>query len=243
MNVRRAGFLPAVDRFDPRFFGIAPREAASIDPQHRLLLEVVWEAMEDAGVRPDRLEWSPTGVFVGLYGNNYTLTGRGGADPRVIDAWSAAGGHTSVAPGRVADWEARLEGDGLWDRFLATAETTLGRPWGEAKDDSLAEDHFSHVLHVLDPDRYAEPMTWIDSHAGPSPGAGSSVEGTTKAIGAMLDRRAPGKTLFLVVDEVSQYVHQDENRMLKLQSFVADLGQRLKGRVWILATGQQKLED
>ena len=54
------------------------------------------------GEAPDRLEESPTGVFVGLYGNNYTLTGRGGADPRVIDAWSAAGGHTSVAPGRVS---------------------------------------------------------------------------------------------------------------------------------------------
>lgn len=143
----------------------------------------------------------------------------------------------------VADYEARLEADGLWERFLAAAEKTLGRPWSEAKGDKLADDHFSHVLHVLDPERYAEPTTWIDSRGGVSSSAGSSVEETTKAIEAMLDRRAPGKTLFLVLDEVSQYVHQDENRMLKLQSFVADLGHRLKGRVWILATGQQKLED
>ncbi len=102
MNMRRAGFLPAVDRFDPRFFGIAPREAASIDPQHRLLLEVAWEALEDAGIRPDRLDGSPAGVFVGLYANNYTLIGRGGPDAGVIDAWSAAGGHSSAAPGRVS---------------------------------------------------------------------------------------------------------------------------------------------
>ncbi|NJL09995.1 MAG: BREX system P-loop protein BrxC, partial [Calothrix sp. SM1_7_51] len=50
-------------------------------------------------------------------------------------------------------------------------------------------------------------------------------------------------TLFIVVDEVSQYVYQNNSRMLKLQSFVSDLGQKLKGRVWLLATGQQKLED
>jgi hypothetical protein len=59
----------------------------------------------------------------------------------------------------------------------------------------------------------------------------------------MLNRRAPSKTLFITIDEVSQYIHQNDNRMLKLQSFVEDLGQKLKGRVWLLATGQQQLED
>src|SRR5258708_12187508 len=59
----------------------------------------------------------------------------------------------------------------------------------------------------------------------------------------MIHNREPNKALFIVVDEVSQYIHQDENRMLKLQSFVSELGQKLKGRVWLLATGQQQLED
>jgi hypothetical protein len=59
----------------------------------------------------------------------------------------------------------------------------------------------------------------------------------------MLEFRATGKTLFIVVDEVSQYIHQDEQRMLKLQSFVSELGQRLKGKAWLLVTGQQKLEE
>ena len=59
----------------------------------------------------------------------------------------------------------------------------------------------------------------------------------------MLQFRRRDKTLFLVVDEVSQYVHQDSDRMLKLQAFVSDLGQRLKGKVWLLVTGQQKLEE
>jgi len=59
----------------------------------------------------------------------------------------------------------------------------------------------------------------------------------------MLEKRYPGRTLFVVVDEVSQYVHENTERMLALQSFVSALGQRMKGKAWLLATGQQKLEE
>jgi hypothetical protein len=143
----------------------------------------------------------------------------------------------------VAAHELMLERDGEWDVFLAAAEKTLGRPWSKAKEDQQADDYFSHVLSVLHPERYRDPMTWIDSRAGSKTGAGTAVKEVVDSIEAMLSIRAPGKALFIVVDEVSQYVHQDDNRMLKLQSFVSELGQRLKGAVWLFATGQQKLED
>ncbi|HSP79854.1 MAG TPA: BREX system P-loop protein BrxC [Myxococcaceae bacterium] len=143
----------------------------------------------------------------------------------------------------VAEHELKLERDGLWPAFLTAAERTLGRPWAEAKEEELAEDHFSHVLHVLEPERYKDPTSWIDSRAGSRTGAGTSVREVVESIDAMLSLRAEGRTLFLVVDEVSQYVHQDEGRMLKLQTFVSELGQKLKGVVWLFATGQQKLED
>jgi hypothetical protein len=143
----------------------------------------------------------------------------------------------------VADFELRLEKDGEYEVFLATAEKVLGRPWDVAKEEEQAEDHFSHVLHVMKPDRYPDPMSWIDARAGRQTGAGSSVVEVVRAIESMLDARGDDKALFIVIDEVSQYVHQDEGRMLKLQTFVMDLGQQLKGRVWLLATGQQKLED
>lgn len=143
----------------------------------------------------------------------------------------------------VAAYELKLERDGLWDAFLSAAEKTLGKPWAKAKEELQADDHFSHVLHVLDPERYRDPMSWIEARAGSRTGAGTAVKEVVEDIEAMLAIRAPGKALFIVVDEVSQYVHQDDNRMLKLQSFVSELGQRLKGAVWLFATGQQKLED
>ncbi len=55
MNTRWGGFLKDFDQFDPSFFGISPREASAMDPQQRVLLEVVWEALWNAGVAPDRL--------------------------------------------------------------------------------------------------------------------------------------------------------------------------------------------
>lgn len=143
----------------------------------------------------------------------------------------------------VADYELRLEIDREWETFLETARTTLGREWSLAKEEEQADDHFSHVLHAMKPDRYADPTSWIDSHAGSRTGSGTAVREVVDKLEAMLRIRAADRTLFLVVDEVSQYVHQDENRMLKLQSLVSELGQRLKGRVWLFATGQQKLED
>ncbi len=143
----------------------------------------------------------------------------------------------------VADHELKLEVDGRWDDFIDCARETLNRPWEEVKDRQLAEEDFSLVLHRLEPQKYTDPMSWIDSRAGSKTGMGSAVDETTRAIAYMLDRRAPNKTLFVTIDEVSQYIHQNDNRMLKLQSFVEDLGQKLKGRVWLLATGQQQLED
>ncbi|MCP3969366.1 MAG: polyketide synthase, partial [Rhodobacteraceae bacterium] len=66
MRIRQGAFIDQpLDQFDAAFFGLSPREAAYFDPQLRLLMEVVWEAFEDAGIPPDSREGSDTGVYIG----------------------------------------------------------------------------------------------------------------------------------------------------------------------------------
>ncbi|MGI5845444.1 MAG: BREX system P-loop protein BrxC [Candidatus Xenobium sp.] len=143
----------------------------------------------------------------------------------------------------VADHELKLERDGRWEEFLACAQETLDRPWSEAMNDFLAEDHFSEIMHRLKPTLYTEPTSWLDTRVGGTSGSGTSVDETVRGMEAMLRFRGEGRTLFFVVDEVSQYVFQSDSRQLALQSLAEALGQRLRGRVWLLATGQQKLDE
>lgn len=98
---RWGGFLEQVDQFDPQFFGISPREAEGMDPQHRLLLEVSWEALENAGQAPDKLTGSPTGVFTGISVSDYyqLMTDQ---DRAKLDVYLAQGTAHSTASGRIS---------------------------------------------------------------------------------------------------------------------------------------------
>ncbi|MFS0873158.1 SDR family NAD(P)-dependent oxidoreductase [Paenibacillus xylanilyticus] len=70
-NSKWGGFIEGVDRFDPLFFGISPKEANFIDPQHRLFLETVWQVIENAGYSPKSLSGRKIGVYAGVSKNDY----------------------------------------------------------------------------------------------------------------------------------------------------------------------------
>jgi acyl transferase domain-containing protein/acyl carrier protein len=99
---RWGGFVENIDRFDAHFFSISPREAAAMDPQQRMLLEVVWEALEHAGVASPSLAGSDSGVFVGINNNEYYQMSVAENDAAAIDTYSISGGVHSVAAGRLA---------------------------------------------------------------------------------------------------------------------------------------------
>ena len=100
MTTKWGGFVPDIAGFDAEFFGITPREAAAMDPQQRMLLEVAWEALENAGIPPDSLSGSRTGVMMGVYFNEYQSMLA--ASPENVDAYSGTGNAHSITVGRIS---------------------------------------------------------------------------------------------------------------------------------------------
>lgn len=97
---RYSGVVDGFESFDAPFFGIAPREAELLDPQQRLLLEVAWEAIEDAGIPADRLANTNTGIFIGLFLNDYES--RMTRDQEKIDFYMTLGTARYSASGRLS---------------------------------------------------------------------------------------------------------------------------------------------
>jgi polyketide synthase 5 len=97
---RWGAFCDDVGGFDSEFFGINEREATAIDPQHRLLLETSWEAIEHAGLAPERIANTLTGVFVGLTHGDYQLLA---ADARSVEGpYGFLGTSFCMGSGRIA---------------------------------------------------------------------------------------------------------------------------------------------
>ncbi|MDA0704091.1 MAG: SDR family NAD(P)-dependent oxidoreductase, partial [Proteobacteria bacterium] len=98
---REAGFLDAIERFDPAFFAMTPREAAAMDPQQRIFLEQCWHAIEDAGIAPSRLRGAGCGVVAGVQPSEYgDLAGE--RDFEQLAAQLMTGNATSAMAARIA---------------------------------------------------------------------------------------------------------------------------------------------
>lgn len=101
-NSKWGGFMPAVDTFDASFFRISPKEAALMDPQQRIMLELAWQAIEDSGHAPSALRGSPTGVFIGVCNDDYReLIDR---HAHQVEAQTSTGTYFSIIPNRLSYW-------------------------------------------------------------------------------------------------------------------------------------------
>jgi acyl transferase domain-containing protein/NADPH:quinone reductase-like Zn-dependent oxidoreductase/acyl carrier protein len=100
MYTRAGGFIADINKFDAGFFGISPREARRIDPQQRLLLELTWEALESAGIVPETLAGSQSGVFVGISLSDYAAMQRD--EPNQVDPYVMSGSAISNAANRIS---------------------------------------------------------------------------------------------------------------------------------------------
>ncbi|MBF0450082.1 MAG: SDR family NAD(P)-dependent oxidoreductase [Candidatus Magnetomorum sp.] len=104
MHIRHGGFLDQIDSFDAHFFGISPREASAIDPQQRLMMQVVWEALEDCGQIPENLSNTRTGVFIGEFALDYKLLSLSELQRDIIGMHTATGSFATLLANRISYW-------------------------------------------------------------------------------------------------------------------------------------------
>ena len=111
---RFAAFIDGIDQFDAEFFRISPVEAQLLDPQQRLMLETSWQALEDAGIDPERLKGSNTGVYIGISNMDYRLINLGSsqASEPAESLYAVSGTSLNTAAGRVA-YALGLEGPAM----------------------------------------------------------------------------------------------------------------------------------
>ena len=146
-------FIDDVTGFDPEFFGISEREATAMDPQHRMLMETSWEAVEHAGMRPAAMSGTATGVFIGMSHDDYVMVTN---DAGLYDqAYAFTGTPFSMASGRISH-SMGLQGPSMTmdtacsSSLVAVHQACRSLHQGES-DMALA----GGVMLMLDPNNYS----------------------------------------------------------------------------------------
>ncbi len=96
------GFIEDISTFDPLFFNLSPREASRMDPHQRLVMEVAWNAVENAAIPPSSLKGTATGVFIGVLSQNNDYFWMQAANPEIVDTYTSSGGAHSIVANRLS---------------------------------------------------------------------------------------------------------------------------------------------
>jgi hypothetical protein len=141
----------------------------------------------------------------------------------------------------LAELEITLEGEGRLDAFTKAYQAMFKKDWDREKEKvAFAIAAASQVMNKVDPQRFPSPETWLKAardRADITPGL------LAERCKLLMERRRPKQTLVFVVDEVGQFVARDVQKMLDLQAVVQSLGRIGRGRMWVVVTSQEKLNE
>lgn len=144
----------------------------------------------------------------------------------------------------VARYELALQKEGKSDLFLEQYKKHYNSDWKSDKDKLKAPDNFSRIYHLLYPNEFPQPQDWYKSHySNQALKEPEAIRRAVRDIKDMIDINHPGKRLLVVIDEMSQFIGKNTDRMLNLQTFVSEIGSLQDAPIWLFVTGQEKLED
>jgi polyketide synthase 5 len=199
---RWGAFMDDIAGFDSEFFGINEREATAIDPQHRLLLETSWEAMEHAGLTPAKIAGSLTGVFVGLTHGDYQLLA---ADAHSLDGpYGFLGTSSCLSSGRIA-YALGVHGPAVTVDTACSSGLTAAHMACRSLHDGESDLAFAGAATVmLDPRKFS---------AGSAQGM-LSPSGRCRAFDAAADGFVPGEGSAVVLLKRLPDAQRDGDRIL-----------------------------
>ncbi|MGI8550249.1 MAG: BREX system P-loop protein BrxC, partial [Dehalococcoidia bacterium] len=150
----------------------------------------------------------------------------------------------SARPG-IAEAELELQEEGKYEQFQQLYRQQTGRAWSQDRDDSLATSQFAHCLAQLLPSRHPTPAAAIENLNAAMVDVLRmfDINRVVERLLRWLATQPANRRLIFVADEVGAWAGSDLKRIEQVRSFVEILGQRGQGRIWLLATSQEKLSD